>query len=176
MKKWLLKLLKKKKINSNKGFYQGDYWTEISEKYQIKKKLTELFKQIQDIEPELLGTGIILYGEIYGPGIQGQHYTYGLKERELALFDIELDKIYLNREEFKDFVEELGLPSVEVLYRGKWDLNIINKLIDVKIPNTKIPHEGVVVSHVSGDRTKISKMINPEYLMFGEKNEVPDSH
>lgn len=157
-------------------FYSTDVWSELSEKYQIKEKLRNVFDKIQETEPDLLGTGIILYGEIYGPNIQGQHYTYNLKERELVLFDIELNKQYLNRSEFNDFVNELQLPSVEVLYVGKWNLDYINKLIDTKIPNTKVPHEGVVVSHFSGDRTKISKMINPEYLMFGERNEVPDSH
>lgn len=162
-----------KTYNPKGGFYDKNYWDEIAQKYNIEKKLWSFVKIFNGEE---LGTGIILYGEIFGPNIQGQHYTYGKSERELVLFDIEMNKQYLDREQFDDFIRVLELPKVEVLYKGKWDLNIINKLIDVKIPNTKIPHEGVVVSHVSGDRTKISKMINPEYLMFGEKNEVPEGH
>ena len=165
-----------KTYSKDGGFYKDNYWDEIAKKYNIEEKLWNLVSQIHFHEPEVLGTGIILYGEIYGSNIQGQHYTYGLKDRELALFDIELNKNYLTRDEFDEFVNELELPSVEVLYTGKWNLDIINKLIDVKISNTKVPHEGVVVSHISGDRTKISKMINPEYLMFGEKNEVPEGH
>lgn len=174
MIKKLLSLLKRKKVNPDKGFYQGDYWTEISNKYQIKNKLIELFDRIPK---DKIGTGIILYGEIYGVGIQGQHYTYGLNTRELALFDIELNKQYLNREEFNYAVSELDLPNVEVLYKGKYNIDVINKLVENHYINgTKVPHEGVVVSHINGDRSKIAKFINPEYLIFSEKNEVPDSH
>jgi len=166
-----------KTYSKDGGFYNDNVWAECAIKYGIEEKLWDLFYKIRETEPDLLGTGIILYGEIYGEGIQGQHYTYGLKGRQLGLFDIELNKQYLNREEFNEFVFELDLPLVETLYRGPYNLEIINKLIEKNyIPGTKTPHEGVVVSHVSGDRTKISKMINPEYLMFGEKNEVPDSH
>lgn len=166
-----------KTYSKDGGFYNDNVWAECAVKYAIEEKLWDLFYKIRETEPDLLGTGIILYGEIFGEGIQGQHYTYGLKERKLGLFDIELNKQYLNREEFNDFIFELDLPLVETLYRGPYNLEIINKLIEKNyIPGTKTPHEGVVVSHVSGDRTKISKMINPEYLMFGEKNEVPDSH
>lgn len=164
-----------KTYNPGGGFYKDNYWDEIAQKYNIEEKLWDLVEQLENYE--LLGTGIILYGEIYGPGIQGQHYTYGLKERELALFDIELNKEYLTRYEFDNFIGELELPKVEVLYKGKFCLDIINALIvNNFIPGTRTPHEGVVVSCITGDRQKVSKMINPEYLMFSEKNEVPDSH
>jgi hypothetical protein len=29
---------------------------------------------------------------------------------------------------------------------------------------------------VTGDRRKVSKVINPDYLIYGEKNNVGDSH
>lgn len=167
-----------KTYNPNGGFYKDNYWDEIAQKYNIEEKLWNLVEIINDNEPDLLGTGIILFGEIYGPNIQGQHYTYGLKERELALFDIEMNKQYLNRDEFNDFIGELNLPKVEVLYKGPFCLDIINTLIvNNYIPGTKnVPHEGVVCSSITGDRQKISKFINPEYHIFSERNEVPDSH
>lgn len=41
---------------------------------------------------------------------------------------------------------------------------------------TKVPHEGIVVKSVTGVRNKVSKCINPDYLIHGEKNNVGDSH
>ena len=38
------------------------------------------------------------------------------------------------------------------------------------IEGTKTPHEGIVIKHVSGDRQKVAKCINPEYLIFEEKH------
>jgi hypothetical protein len=44
------------------------------------------------------------------------------------------------------------------------------------IAESKVPHEGVVVKHISGDRSKVAKVINPDYLIYGEKHDVGDSH
>lgn len=35
---------------------------------------------------------------------------------------------------------------------------------------------GSVVKDLSGDRRKVAKVINPDYLIYGEKNNVGDSH
>jgi hypothetical protein len=44
------------------------------------------------------------------------------------------------------------------------------------ILGTKVPHEGVVVKHIDGERHKVGKVINPDYSIYGEKNNVGDSH
>ena len=44
------------------------------------------------------------------------------------------------------------------------------------IPGTKVPHEGIVVKGINGERNKVSKVINNDYLLYGEKNEIGDSH
>jgi hypothetical protein len=41
---------------------------------------------------------------------------------------------------------------------------------------TNVPHEGVVVKSVTGERNKVGKVINPDYSIFSEKNNVGDSH
>lgn len=156
------------------GFYSTDIWKEVADKYNIKEKLWNFVKSRKS---EDLGSGIILYGEIYGPGVQGEHFTYNCKNRELILFDIQLDKEYLDRATFVQFAKSMELPHTLRLYKGKFDINtIMNYVLNQFIPNTKTPHEGVVVSHVSGDRKKIAKIINPDYLIFGEKHSVPENH
>jgi hypothetical protein len=44
------------------------------------------------------------------------------------------------------------------------------------ILGTKVPHEGVVVKHIYGERHKVGKVINPDYSIYGEKHNVGDSH
>jgi hypothetical protein len=71
----------------------------------------------------------------------------------------------------------MDLPKVELLYRGYWNKKTQDKFVyDNFILGTKVPHEGVVVKSVTGDRNKVSKVINPSYLIYGEKNNVGDSH
>ena len=162
------------KGSDSQGFYETDVWRDTSENYQIKEKLWKFVKTFGS--EEFLGDGLIIYGEIYGHGIQ-KNYNYGLEDIKFAGFDIELNGKYLPHHDEKNIFEGLDLPRVEVLYMGPWskdeqDKHVFNNMIK----GTKVPHEGVVVKSVTGDRHKVGKVINPDYLIYGEKNNVGDSH
>ena len=71
----------------------------------------------------------------------------------------------------------MGLQRVEVLYLGTWCKEKQDKYVfNNNIEGTKVPHEGVVVKSVTGDRHKVGKVINPDYSIFSEKHNVGDSH
>lgn len=162
------------KGSDTQGYYSTDVWKSIGEEYEIKEKLWEYVKEYYD--PQHLGSGIIIYGEIYGHGIQ-KNYDYGLKDIKFAGFDVKIDGTYQSYFNERTIFHTLDLPTVELLYRGKWSKEEQDKhVFDNFIDGTKVPHEGVVVKDVSGDRSKVSKVINPAYLIYGEKNDVGDSH
>jgi hypothetical protein len=74
-------------------------------------------------------------------------------------------------------VDLLNLPHVKILHTGPWNQEIQDKFtFNNFIEGTKIPHEGIVIKHISGERQKVAKVINPDYLIYGEKNDVGDSH
>ena len=180
------------KGSDSQGFYSTDVWREIAEKYQIKQKL---HKHIQNLYngrdkvgeygfegkektiSDFIGSGYVIYGEIYGPGIQ-KNFDYGLKEIEFAGFDVTIDGKYLNPRRSKfDFESYLGLPYVPVLYYGNWSQEVqdhytFNNFIEA----TKVPHEGIVIKYFTGERQKVAKVINPDYHIYGEKHDVGDSH
>jgi RNA ligase (TIGR02306 family) len=162
------------KGSDSQGFYSTDVWRTVADEYKIKEKLWDYVKTY--FIPQHLGSGVVIYGEIYGHGIQ-KNYEYGLNDIKFAGFDVEING------EYKDFSIERGifntldLPTVEVLYKGKWskeeqDKHVFGNFIE----GTKVPQEGVVVKSVTGDRHKVGKVINPDYLIYGEKNNVGDSH
>ncbi len=161
------------KGSDSQGFYSTDVWRTIAEKYDIKAKLWEEAKR----QGSDLGEGLILYGEIYGAGIQ-KNYEYGLKDIEFAAFDIKINGEYCATEVTEVITQDLlQLPHVEVLYTGNWDQEIQDEYtFNNFIPGTKVPHEGIVIKHVSGERQKVAKVINPDYLIYGEKHDVGDSH
>ena len=162
------------KGSDSQGFYSEDVWKTIAEKYDIKNKLWDYVKIYN---PKIIGEGFILYGEIYGAGIQ-KNYEYGLKEIEFVGFDIKENGEYQStvRTEYCIAVT-LGLPHVQVLYNGIWNQETQDKFtLNNFIEGTKVPHEGIVIKHVSGERQKVAKVINPDYLIYGEKNDVGDSH
>lgn len=165
------------KGSDSQGYYDTNVWYEIADKYNIKNKLWSFVKS-HDIAYNISsGSGLIIYGEVYGPGIQ-KGYDYGLDELKFEVFDITINSKYLHTSFTKFLTEsEFIFPHVEVLYEGQWSQEIQDKFVfNNFIEGTKVPHEGVVVKHVSGERSKVAKVINPDYLIYGEKHDIGDSH
>ena len=162
------------KGSDSQGFYDTDVWMNVAKKYDIRGKLWDHVKDTY--EPSNLTEGVVIYGEIYGAGIQ-KNYEYGLTDVKFAGFDVQVDG------EYQPYINEtvhfdcLQLPQVELLYEGNWNKEEQDKYVfNNNIEGTKVPHEGIVVKSVTGVRSKVSKVINPDYLIYGEKNNVGDSH
>jgi len=163
------------KGSDSQGFYDTNVWYEIADKYNIKEKLWTFVKDNYTLEQ--IGSGLVIYGEIYGYCIQ-KNYDYGLASTEFAMFDCMLYGEYMQTW----FTEALAstaleLPHVPILYCGMWSQEIQDSFVlNNFIEGTKVPHEGVVVKHVHGERSKVAKVINPDYLIYGEKHDIGDSH
>lgn len=162
------------KGSTSQGFYSTDVWRTVAEDYDIQNKLWDYVKKY--FTPERLGSGIVIYGEIYGHGIQ-KNYDYGLTDIRFAGFDVEVDGVYRPFFTERGIMDELDLPKVDLLYTGPWNKEIQDSFVFGNfIEGTKVPHEGIVVKCLSGERHKVAKVINPDYLIYGEKNNVGDSH
>ena len=162
------------KGSDSQGFYDTDVWRTIADRYDIKDKLWAYVKTFYS--PEAIGSGFIIYGEIYGKGIQ-KNYEYGLNDIEFVGFDLEIDGKYKSVHRSDSTFAGMKLNYVDLLYRGFWSQEVqdaftFNQFID----NTKVPHEGIVIKHESGDRSKVAKVINPDYHIYAEKKDVGDSH
>jgi len=161
------------KGSDSQGFYSTDVWSTIIDKYDIKNKLWKFFKENQAF---LEFENVVIYGEIYGPGIQ-KNYDYGLSEIQFAGFDVTTDGVYESTAATWYTFNTLELPYVPVLYEGPWSQEVQDSYtFNNMIKGTKVPHEGIVIKEHTGDRRKVAKVINPDYLIYGEKHDVGDSH
>ena len=162
------------KGSDSQGFYGTDVWQTIAEKYFIREKLWDMFKlskRYYNIEDS-----IVIYGEIYGAGIQ-KNYDYGLTEIDYVGFDTTINGEYCDASRSFIIQNELGLPYVPVLAIDNWSQELQDNLVfNNFIEGTKVPHEGIVIKALNGDRHKVAKVINPDYLIYGEKHNVGDSH
>jgi RNA ligase (TIGR02306 family) len=162
------------KGSDSQGFYDTNVWEEVAKKYDIRYRLWGHVKDTYN--PIDLNEGFIIYGEIYGAGIQ-KNYDYGMMDIKFAGFDVEVDGKYENYVAEKSHFSLLDLPQVELLYMGLWSKEKQDEFVfNNFIKGTKVPHEGIVVKSETGVRNKVSKVINPAYLIYGEKNNVGDSH
>jgi RNA ligase (TIGR02306 family) len=117
---------------------------------------------------------VILYGELYGPGMQAK-YDYGISEPSVAFFDVyEGNKeTFMSWTEASDFLDAIDViaDTAPVLYEGAYDPEIVKTLAQgPSVLGGGMPREGVVVRplHERKDRRGrrvLLKEINPEYAL-----------
>jgi RNA ligase (TIGR02306 family) len=122
-----------------------------------------------DLENKMreFGGNFSLQGELVGEGIQGNPYKIkGQTIRIFNVFDIDEGK-YLPLDEFKFFVNHLGLDTVPILDEEFKLPNSIDELLvyadDKSVLNSNFDREGVVIRSV--DRTVSFKVISNRFLL-----------
>lgn len=116
--------------------------------------------------------GAVLYGEVYGPGVQGPKFHYGKKPGQFGfvVFDVLENGQWVDNATLRDDPRFEGLVQTEVLYRGKFDFAKIEDLAEQKETLNGCGHtrEGVVVKAEKEDpsaRQRIAlKYVSVKYL------------
>lgn len=166
----------------------GDNWKWMAGSYSIRRReilpesdkvslywqpftwCEDLKKMIEAIHVRSDCASVVVFGEIFGPGIQD--FTYGLKdsEKEFRVFDISVNGEYLDYSGVKFYCELYGIPMVPILYHGPFDWEIMENLAEgeTTMYNVRQIREGIVIRPNIEENTlkgrKIAKMIGFGYL------------
>ena len=131
---------------------EGLYWQPL-----------QWYPQIQDLLEKIhLKTkkSVIIFGEIYGSGVQKM--TYGLQngKKDLRVFDISVDGVYINYKEMLEYCQKFDIPVVPGLYIGKYSAKIVEDFTDGPVVICK-PEE--VVGKFKGREGVVIKPIKERY-------------
>jgi len=148
----------------HKGYYEKNVYAEAVKNYNLKENMKAF-------------PGTLIYGEIYGDGIQkGYNYGCATGVQKLVAFDVHQEddqgnKTFLNHAVAKRFIKGLGLDMVPVLYEGPYDAKKAKELTvgnSVLAPTQKV-REGVVIRPAEETKVyigrKVLKLISDEYLL-----------
>jgi RNA ligase (TIGR02306 family) len=117
---------------------------------------------------------VILYGEVYGQGIQA--YNYGERKINFRAFDLMLDGKYVDYATFKSLCDRHQVEQVPLVYEGAFSLDVIKSHSDGdSLVGGNHGREGVVVKPIiERDDPKsgrvILKYVGDRYL-FGKVSE-----
>lgn len=148
-----------------KGYYDKNVYAETVNKYFLKERLE-------------LDEDVVIYGEIYGDGIQ-KGYKYGCKDGEIKLvvFDVMKDGVFLSLDEMEEFCYKRHLDMPPVLYCGPYNAAKAKELTkgdSVLAPSQKV-REGVVIRPVKEQMSmvgrKILKLISDDYLLNDDNSD-----
>jgi RNA ligase (TIGR02306 family) len=123
---------------------------------------------------------VILYGEVYGKGVQGG-FDYGTDGLAYAAYDLMLNGTYVDYPRFINIAQNYGIPIVPVDYSGPYDPSYIELFRDAQswLTRTHI-REGIVIKP-RNERQQgrlgrcILKALNPEYLVKKSAGKVEDN-
>lgn len=113
---------------------------------------------------------VVLYGEVYGSGVQDLQYGLTNGDRKVALFDVLGNGVYIDEEQWKQHLFPLPAPVVPVLYRGGYTDDIVRELTSGPSHYGTHMREGIVIRptleryHPEVGRV-ILKSISEEYLL-----------
>lgn len=123
---------------------------------------------------------VILFGEVYGKGVQGG-FTYGKEGLSFAAFDLMLNGVYVDYNKFINLTGTYGVPTVPIDYNGPYSEDYIALFRDAPswYANGQI-REGIVIKprqeRLQGRLGRlILKAINPEYSIRKSAGKVEDN-
>lgn len=118
----------------------------------------------------ILGAGqsVIIFNELFGPGIQDMHY--GQEKQSNRVFDIAVDHVYLDHDVTEDLCEQFNVHMVPILYEGPFSPTVVQKFTDGPTMIANIAEgkkkftgrEGVVIKTV---KEQISPLTNGRMIL-----------
>ena len=93
------------------------------------------FQQIESIFPMLVALSngvhdVVIFGELFGPGIQDMDYGIVPGEVGYQVFDITIDGQYIDWDDLQVACEKYGVPTVPLLYRGPFSKQVLDLYTD----------------------------------------------
>jgi RNA ligase (TIGR02306 family) len=134
--------------------------------------LTESVKALLSA-PRFGGRSVVLFGEIFGAGVQDLHYGCVNQRKEFRAFDLSVDGSYLDFDDFREVCAAFDVATVPVLYRGAYSAAVVRAHTagDTVVGGEKQIREGVVIKPVRerhseelGERL-ILKSISDDYIL-----------
>jgi len=122
-------------------------------------RLRDMLLRIDEDNP--LASSIMVYGEIYGRGVQNLHYD-ATSEKKFRVFDIAIDGYYLNYDEMLFYLDTYKIPFVPVLYVGPYSPEIVERYTvgNTLLTTDKHIREGCVIKPIKErDHPKIGRVI-----------------
>ncbi len=119
-------------VKSRTVFRTGnDLWTKTAEKYGLE----EVMKKYPNL---------VLFGEIFGDGVQDLTYGGGLQFVAFDLMDLHTRQYY-SVGDFQKWCDENGVPRVPVLYEGPWKNDLTSLAEGVTTLRGGHVREGIVI-------------------------------
>lgn len=168
-------------------YRRSDFWTILT------PELKSLLEDIRDNLPtEETKNSIVVFGEMFGSGVQDLNYGLKNGKKEFRVFDIAINFKYVDYETVKQMCEKHNVSMVPILYNGPFSHKKVLELTDgpttigdpKDIASKFKGREGVVVKavneklheHMMGTSTNGRLILKSVSADYHERKGATDSH
>src|SRR5262249_25294364 len=136
---WMAGSHNQRKKAPAEGELPGLYWLPLTD--PVKALLSA---------PRFEGRSVILFGQIFGAGVQDLHYGLANNRKEFRAFGLSVDGVYLDFDDFCTVCAAFGVPTVPLIHRGPFDADTIRQHTSgpTLVCEQKQIREGVVIRAV----------------------------
>lgn len=163
------------------GLVRCEYWMPMTD--NVKAMLTHIRDHYDAGEPVV---SVLLFGEIFGAGVQDMAYGCAPGTKAYRAFDIAVNGRYLDFDVKVALCEKFSVDMVPILYRGPFSLEVLRAhtdgnttMCDPKKAGKFKGREGVVATSVKEQSARglhgrmIVKSVSADYLA---RKDATDSH
>lgn len=135
------------------------YWEPL-QRADVLQMLTDLCN-VNDVPAH----DVILFGELYGPGIQDLDYGIVAGSVGWRLFDISVDGTYLNWADVEEWCHDYGVETVPLLYKGPFSPDLVEQLtygpttVAAEVVSKFKGREGIVITPLHEQSCHIGRLI-----------------
>lgn len=102
-------------------YKKSEFWLILDE--QIRNLIQHVVSYFEWPEPK---HSVILYGEIFGGGVQDMKYGMS-NSRDFRVFDLAINNQYVNLQDLKLLLTQFGIKGVPILYQGPFSKAVVEQ-------------------------------------------------
>jgi len=168
---------------------EDDDWVFAAGSHNLRRNKPSLYwEPMTDEVVDLLNSlcdgkrNIVVFGEIFGPGVQTM--DYGQPDKQFRVFDISVEGVYADWELVRMTCKGFGIPTVPLLYEGPYSKAVVDEYTDgptvvASKDQIKCPfkgREGIVITplveRVVRSNRVIAKSVSADYRDKASWDEV----
>ncbi len=161
-REWMAGSHNQRRKPPEEGELPGVYWLPMTG--EVKSLLSD---------PAFEGKSVILFGEIFGAGVQDLKYGQSNNQKQFRAFDLAVDFQYLDLDEFLTMCQKHDVATVPLVYRGPYSAEVIREHTSgqTTVCDADQIREGVVIRPVKERRSEVVngrlvlKSISDDYVL-----------
>jgi len=105
---------------------RSEFWEPLTDNVKaMLQHMRNFGAEIMQLDQQVFS--VVLFGEIFGSGVQDMAYGMKNGQRAFRVFDLAINRKYMDFDKLETFCKTFNVPMVPVLYRGPFSVDVLER-------------------------------------------------